>query len=134
LTIHVLTPAETIVQIAPKGYERTPGLIEWRLKDVEPAEDLCVVFDPTTTETYLQHMSKRGAGPVQYSLDPWLASFALGFSRELDQRMGMLYQLGQLAKVAPNYRRFRIPGMEGSETVIEKSSLIMGEIAQKKSD
>lgn len=132
LAIHVRMPVETIVQITPKGYTRTPGLIEWCLKDVEPAEDLFIILDPLSTETYLLHMSKKPADPDKPTREVWLATFAREFLQGLNLRLGMFQQLRELAKVAPKYRRFKLPGMEGSEAVIEKSALIMDQIAQKK--
>jgi len=134
LAIHVRTPAETIVQITPKGFTRAPGLIEWRMKDAEPVQDLFVVFDPPSTGAYLWHMSERRTAPDQSAPDAWLEKFAREFLQGLDRRLGALYQLWELAKDAPNYTRFMLPGTEGSVAVIESSARVMDEIARKKSE
>ncbi|HEV8321617.1 MAG TPA: hypothetical protein VG389_08395 [Myxococcota bacterium] len=44
LEITVNTPFDALIWISPGGYVREPGRLTWRLKDVEPAEDL--VFAP----------------------------------------------------------------------------------------
>ena len=54
LSIRVELPTEAILHIAPAGYKRSSGVIEWTLKDVEPADDVAILVDPYLTSRFVR--------------------------------------------------------------------------------
>lgn len=51
MTVHI--PLETVVHIAPAGYERSAGTIYWMLENVDPDEDVVVQMHPRFGSHYL---------------------------------------------------------------------------------
>lgn len=46
LTMRVDMPSDALVHIAPAGYTREHGRVEWKLTDYEPKEDLAITVHP----------------------------------------------------------------------------------------
>lgn len=109
LTMRVRTPAETIILISPRGYTRTPGLIEWRLSNYEPAEDLYIIFSPMKTEEYLAGMSAKAKHPEGVSRADWLMKFSDEFGIAMGEHARAYEQLLFLTKQAPSYSSFKLP-------------------------
>ncbi len=53
LTMRVELPTEAVMFIAPAGYKRSLGVIEWNLRDVEPTSDLAILVHPFYSGRYL---------------------------------------------------------------------------------
>lgn len=59
LRIRVELPTETLLHIAPAGYRRSRGVIEWHLRDVDPRDDVAIVIHPYLNSRYARAV-KRG--------------------------------------------------------------------------
>lgn len=53
LDVRVELPTEAVMSIAPAGYKREPGVIEWKLRDNEPTRDLAILVNPFYSGRYL---------------------------------------------------------------------------------
>lgn len=60
LTMRVELPTEAVMFIAPAGYTREPGVIEWNLRDVEPTHDVAILVHPFYSSRYLSAVESSG--------------------------------------------------------------------------
>lgn len=117
LAISVSIPVDTIVQIGPAGYSRSPGLIEWHLSDYEPQEDLFVVLDPYQTSGYIDKILpiKGGAETDRRRRDAFGESF-LAATPQIRQSYESMTRI---------FERFLFPPIQGIERVVRESCEIM---------
>jgi hypothetical protein len=123
LRISVSIPVETIVQIGPSGYVRSPGLVEWTLADYKPQEDLLIVLDPVQTSRYIDrglHKKRATDSDKKRLLD-----FAESFLKEAPQ---FVPAYESMSKIFP---RFVFPPAQGIERTVRESYEIMRLAAQK---
>jgi hypothetical protein len=60
LRIRVELPTKAVLFIAPAGYTREPGVIEWNLRDVEPTHDVAILVHPFYSGRYLSAVESSG--------------------------------------------------------------------------
>lgn len=129
LTVQVKTPVETIIQVAPSGYNRRPGIIEWQFRNWEPDEDLMVVFNPMFTSRYIYRglKSKASGDTGKHSIDREnLLKLAESFQKGMAQHKEHLtFQQQMLKWLHP------IPS-QGFQDVVRSSCEMMRKIADGK--
>jgi hypothetical protein len=60
LRMRVELPTEAVLFIAPAGYKRERGVIEWKLRDVEPTHDVAILVQPFYSSRYLRAVDSEG--------------------------------------------------------------------------
>jgi hypothetical protein len=60
LRMRIELPTEAVLFIAPSGYKREPGVIEWNLRDVEPTHDVAILVHPFYSSRYLSAVDSSG--------------------------------------------------------------------------
>lgn len=86
LDIDVTTPVETLTYLAPPGYSRTLGRINWHLTQHEPRQDVVIGLAPEETSRYLSLLGqKEMASPLRPERDRDLRDLATHFTTQVKQ-------------------------------------------------
>jgi len=112
LEIEVRLPLETLVHAWPAGYERSPGRLKWRLKDVEPDHDLAIFTYPMANGAFLSALRAKSAAAAHRALEggTYNGKRMLAVAARMQGGLGRLpEQVAFFARISAKGRQLRMP-------------------------
>lgn len=134
LEIEVQLPLETLAHIWPPGYEREPGRLRWRLRDVEPSHDLALFTYPMLNGAFLGALRAKSASGVRQALREGkydgqrLVALAQRMRSELPE---LAEQVAFFARISQRGRQLHVPQPEEVRRCALESIRLLEDLAGK---